>query len=75
MGRVVRCVPSTTSALPQYEIAFSFDYSVGLDLPAADALVSAISRSDTKNGGHGFERHGDPLTRAFHELLEAVDRS
>src|SRR5262245_39607748 len=36
MGRVVRCVPLTTSALPQYEIAFSFDYSVGLDLPATD---------------------------------------
>src|SRR5262245_4686039 len=45
MGRVVRCVPLRTGAGIQYEIAFSFDDSVGLHLPA-DALVPA---ADTKH--------------------------
>jgi CheY-like chemotaxis protein len=39
MGRVIRCVPLRTGAGTQYEIAFSFDDSVGLHLPAAGALV------------------------------------
>jgi hypothetical protein len=39
MGRVIRCVPLRTGAGIQYEIAFSFDDTVGLHLPAADALV------------------------------------
>lgn len=38
MGRVIRCVP-LTSARTEYEIAFSFDYSVGLHLPDVDALA------------------------------------
>jgi hypothetical protein len=38
-GRVIRCIPLTTAAHTQYEIAFSFDHSVGLHLPAVDALV------------------------------------
>src|SRR5262245_51400929 len=45
MGRVVRCVPLKTGAGIQYEIAFSFDDSVGLHLPG-DALVPA---SDSKH--------------------------
>ena len=38
MGRVIRCVP-VRSARTEYEIAFSFDYSVGLHLPDVDALA------------------------------------
>ena len=38
MGRVIRCVP-LASARTEYEIAFSFDYSVGLHLPDVDALA------------------------------------
>ena len=44
MGRVIRCVPLKTGAGTQYEIAFSFDDSVSLYLPAAGAVVSAPSR-------------------------------
>ena len=47
MGRVIRCVPLRTSARTQYEIAFSFDHSVGLHLPGT--LVPALS--DTENDG------------------------
>jgi hypothetical protein len=47
MGRVVRCVPLGTGAGIQYEIAFCFDDSVGLHLPAADALVPTSSRADS----------------------------
>jgi PilZ domain len=47
MGRVIRCVPLRTGAGTQYEIAFSFDDSVGLHLPAAAALVPKPSL--TKN--------------------------
>ena len=43
-GRVIRCVPLRTSARTQYEIAFSFDDSVGLHLPAT--LVPALSGTD-----------------------------
>jgi len=75
MGRVVRCVPLTTSALMHYEIAFSFDGSVGLELPAADTAVAAISRRGTTNGGSGFERSGIPLAENFRKLLEAAERS
>jgi hypothetical protein len=46
VGRVIRCVPSKTSAPTQYEIAFSFDDSLALYLPAADALIPASSRAD-----------------------------
>jgi hypothetical protein len=38
MGRVIRCVPLTSTGA-EYEIAFSFDHSVGLHLPASDALA------------------------------------
>ena len=40
-GRVVRCVPAKTGDRAHYEIAFSFDDSVGLHLPSATALVPA----------------------------------
>ena len=43
-GRVIRCVPLRTSARTQYEIAFAFDDSVGLHLPAT--LVPALSGTD-----------------------------
>lgn len=39
IGRVIRCVPLTASTRTQYEIAFSFDYAVGLHLPNSDALA------------------------------------
>ena len=48
MGRVIRCVPLRTGAGIQYEIAFSFDDSVGLHLPGADALVASSSGADKK---------------------------
>ena len=41
IGRVIRCVPLKTSARTEYEVAFSFDDSVGLHLPAAGSLVPA----------------------------------
>ena len=47
MGRVIRCVPLRTGVGTQYEIAFSFDDSVGLHLPAPSALVP--KPSGTKN--------------------------
>jgi len=47
MGRVIRCVPVRTGAGTQYEIAFSFDDSVGLHLPVAGALVT--NPADSKN--------------------------
>lgn len=75
LGRVVRCVPSRTSALTQYEVAFSFDHSVGLDLPAAGTLVPALSGTGTENGGQRFEKGGDSPSRTFRELWEAVERS
>ena len=40
LGRVIRCVPSKAGARTYYEIAFSFDDSIGLHLPEAGALVS-----------------------------------
>ena len=49
IGRVIRCVPLRTGAGTQYEIAFSFDDSVGLHLPAAGALVPKAP--STENGG------------------------
>lgn len=42
-GRVIRCVPLKTSARTQYEIAFSFDHSVGLHLPSTDIPVPVVS--------------------------------
>ena len=45
VGRVIRCLPLRTGAGIQYEIAFSFDDSVGLHLPAADALVPTSSQT------------------------------
>jgi len=42
-GRVVRCVPSTTGPRTQYDVAFLFDESVGLHLPAPAALVQTTS--------------------------------
>jgi len=44
-GRVIRCVPLRTSDDPQYEIAFSFDDSVGLHLPST-ALVPISNTED-----------------------------
>jgi hypothetical protein len=46
LGRVIRCVPLRTGAGTQYEIAFSFDDSVGLHLPTDGALVPASSGAD-----------------------------
>jgi hypothetical protein len=40
-GRVIRCVPSRTRDRTHYEIAFSFDDSVGLHLPSSETLVPA----------------------------------
>ena len=40
-GRVIRCVPSKAGDRAHYEIAFSFDDSVGLHLPSTEALVRA----------------------------------
>ena len=42
-GQVIRCVPVRTRALPQYEVAFSFDEQVGLHLPWSGALVPTLS--------------------------------
>jgi len=42
-GRVIRCVPVQTSALPQYEVAFSFDEEVALHLPWSGELVPTLS--------------------------------
>ena len=42
-GQVIRCVPLGTTALPQYEVAFSFDEEVGLHLPWSGALVPSLS--------------------------------
>jgi len=47
MGRVVRCIPLRTGAAIQYQVAFRFDDSVGLHLPASDALVPTKSRADS----------------------------
>jgi CheY-like chemotaxis protein len=44
-GRVVRCVPLRSEAGPRYEIAFSFDRSVGLHLPSV-ALIPAFAGAD-----------------------------
>jgi len=41
VGRVIRCVPVRAHAQTQYEVAFSFDESTGLHLPAAGGLVHA----------------------------------
>jgi hypothetical protein len=38
-GRVIRCVPSRTSDRTHYEIAFSFDDSVGLHLPSSSEVL------------------------------------
>jgi hypothetical protein len=38
VGRVIRCVPLKTCAQTEYEIAFSFDDSVGLHLPAGSLV-------------------------------------
>jgi len=43
IGRVIRCVPVRARVETQYEVAFSFDESVGLHLPAAGALLHAPS--------------------------------
>jgi hypothetical protein len=43
IGRVIRCVPVRARVETQYEVAFSFDESVGLHLPAAGALLHAAS--------------------------------
>lgn len=45
IGRVIRCVPLTTDEGPQYEIAFSFNDSVGLHLPTT-ALVPVSDTED-----------------------------
>ena len=72
MGRVIRCVPLRTSGPTQYEIALVFDYSVGLHLPATDALVPVLS--DTNKGGKGFEKRGDAAARTFREIYAAAER-
>jgi PilZ domain len=50
MGRVVRCVPLRTGAGIQYDIAFSFDHSVGLHLPVASALIPKPSGTENDGG-------------------------
>jgi CheY-like chemotaxis protein len=72
MGRVIRCVPLKTSGPTQYEIALVFDYSVGLYLPATDALVPILS--DTNKGRQGFEKRGDAAARTFREIYAAAER-
>jgi hypothetical protein len=46
VGRVIRCVPSRTNPPTQYEIAFCFDDSLALYLPAADAVSSSRAHKD-----------------------------
>jgi hypothetical protein len=53
IGRVIRCVPLRTSARMQYEVAFSFDDSVGLYLPGAGALVPAPSGAENDGASQG----------------------
>ena len=45
-GRIIRCMPSTAGPRTQYDVAFSFDESVGLHLPAASALIQATAADD-----------------------------
>ena len=45
-GRVIRCVRLGTSTGPQYEIAFSFDESIGLHLPGTGDLVPVDAEID-----------------------------
>ena len=47
IGRVIRCLPLKTRAPMQYEVAFCFDDSLALHLPAAGALVPASPRADS----------------------------
>ena len=42
-GKVIRCVPVRTGTVPQYDVAFSFDATVGLHLPWSGALVPSLS--------------------------------
>jgi hypothetical protein len=50
-GRVIRCIPLRTIAPTQYEIAFSFDYSVDLHLPVAGWDL-AIERRNLQGAAH-----------------------
>jgi len=47
IGRIIRCVPLRTRTPMQYEVAFCFDDSLALHLPAAGALVPASSPADS----------------------------
>jgi hypothetical protein len=47
IGRVIRCVPLKTNAETLYEVAFSFDDSVRLHLPATGALIPVESGPET----------------------------
>jgi hypothetical protein len=50
-ARIVRCHAGSMGSAPlQYEIAFSFDDSFGLDLPAAGSLVSGTGASSVDVG-------------------------
>ena len=50
VGRIIRCVPLKTGAGTQYDIAFSFDDSVGLHLPVAGSLVPKPSGTENDGG-------------------------
>jgi CheY-like chemotaxis protein len=69
MGRVIRCVPLKTGGPTQYEIAFVFEYSVGLHLPATHTLVPVLSSNN-----QGFEKRGDVAASTFREIFAAAER-
>jgi CheY-like chemotaxis protein len=46
VGRVIRCVPLATNARVRYEVAFAFDHSVGLHLPATGTALPTGSDQD-----------------------------
>jgi len=48
LGRVIRCVRVTAGGHPHYEIAFSFDDTVGLHLPVAGELVRVLEGVRTR---------------------------
>ena len=50
VGRVIRCVPLKTGAGTHYDVAFSFDDSVGLHLPVDGALVPKPSGTEKHSG-------------------------
>ena len=68
MGRVIRCAPLRTGGPTQYEIAFVFDCSVGLHLPATHSLIPVLAGSN-----QGFEKRG-AAARTLREIYAAAER-